>query len=399
MSQKDSDKEIEVKMRQCIKLGLGFLPLFLATVILFQNCGEQGKSSSALASQAFKSTPFAYDATIDTMAYMSCSEMNSSYDPRAFFSFKVGAYTSGAGLMLNSAFNNAMKYYPTRDRLTALQNSDANEGAWLQVSLRAKTDYQTIKYSGSGPEPEKDYYSFLQNLDSNEVANVLLGLSSGARAAYFSSISDTSSRFMEGSLRFLGSEGIATSIRQQATAQQAVLALTYTSKSDPEDTQARTPIGSTGNKAYGSGYMMTFNNDTGVTSNTVRILETVREMDLSTGATAGGNIRTWTCPTSLRFMIVRREDVTANANSPCDTPAADNATTYQDQQILQIVRRVLPVDYYSVDLVKRCIVAKTPIQAYSCYGTRANNAPAIAYRSATCDATNCPHYVSICTRQ
>lgn len=386
-------------MRQCIKLGMFFFPLSLAVLIFFQNCAEQAADSSSYASKVFKSAPFAYDASVDTLAYMSCSEMNSNYDPRGYFTFKTGAYTSASGLSLTSTFTNYVRNFSTSERLTALQTSDANKGAWLQMSLRQRTNYQNILASGSSAEADKDYYSFLQNLDSAPVANVLLGLSTNAKAAYFNAITDTSSRFMEGSIRFLGAEGIASSIRQQLTSLQAILTLTYTSANDMDSTAARSP---SSNKAYGTGYMLSFNNDTGVTSGLSRVMDSVREMDLTTGATSGSNIHSWSCSTSLRFKIVRPEDVTAATNAgqtpPCQVLSSDNPISSTEQQIFQIVRRVLPSDYFSVDLANRCIVAKTPMQNYSCYGTRASNAPAIAYSATTCDSTNCPHYLSICTR-
>ncbi len=387
-------------MRQCIKMGLGFFPLMLALVILFQNCSEQPGSSQLSSSLAFKSTPFAYDASIDTLAYMSCSNMT-SYDPRAFFTFKVGAYVAGSGLMLNSAFYNAMKYYGQADRLTALQHSDANSGAWLQMSLRQKNNFQNpLVANSSGAQPDKDYYSFLQNLDSNEIANVLLGQSPSARAQYFPAAQHPR---LEGGIRFLdSSEGIAVSIRDQATSLQAILALTYTATSDMEDVGARSPA-SSGNKAYGTGYMMTFANDNGWTSGMNRVLTSVREMDLATGAQSGTNIRNWSCPVENRFMIVRRQDVVAAINAgqapPCQMPSVDDTSSQANYNIIQAVRRVLPVDYYHLDLANRCIVAKPPMDNYSCYGSRASNAPAIAYRGATtCDSGNCPHYLTVCTR-
>lgn len=389
-------------MRQCIKMGLGFLPLMLALVVLFQNCSEQPMSSSQLSSQAFKSAPFAYDATVDTMAYMSCSQMNSSYDPRAFFTFKVGSYTAGSGLSLTSAFTNAMKYYTSADRLKALQFSVANAGAWLQMSLRQKNNLQNMLADG-GAEPDQEYYSFLQNLDSEPVANVLLGLSANAKARYFNAIQDTPSRFMEGSIRFLGNEGVAVSIRDQATSLQAILALTYTNSSDMEDTNARSPSAA-GNKAYGTGYMLTFNNEVGVTSGMNRVLGSVREMDLATGATAGGNLRNWSCPVEYRFMIVRRQDVIAAINAgqapPCQMTTVDDTSSQANASIVEMVRRVLPVDYWHLDLANRCIVPKQNLDSFSCYGTRPTNAPAIAYSRAvtTCDASNCPHFLTVCAR-
>ena len=387
-------------MRQCIKMGLGFLPLFLATVVLFQNCGEQAMSSSQLASQSFKSAPFAYDATIDTMAYMSCSGMNSSYDPRAFFTFKVGSYTAGSGLSLTTAFQNSLRHYTPSDRVKALQYSDANSGAWLQMSLRQKNNLQNMLVDG-GAEPDQEYYSFLQNLDSEPVANVLVGLSTNSKARYFNAIQDTASRFMEGSIRFLGAEGIASSIRDQFTSQQSLLAMTYTESSDMEDTNARTPS-SAANKAYGMGYLTTFNNEVGVTAGLNRVMGSVREMDLATGATSASHLRNWSCPVEYRFVIVRRSDVVAALNAgqapPCQLTTVDDTSSQINRNIVEAVRRVLPADYWHLDLANRCVVAKQSMDSFSCYGSRPNNAPAIAYRATACDATNCPHYLSVCTR-
>lgn len=382
-------------MRQCIKVGLFFFPLSLALVVFFQNCSDQGVDSLKLSSMAFKAAPFAYDSNIDTLAYMSCSEMGTSYDARAFFSFKAGSYTAASGININSTFFNYMKYYTAAERLTALQTSDANRGAWLQMSLRERSDYQNILASNENSvEADKDYYSFLQNLDSTPVSSVLLGLPTGARERRFSGITDSQSQRLEGAIRYLGAEGIADSVRTQLTGQQALLALTYTSIADMDDTAARAVPGS-GNKVYGMGYKISFTDDLIAGAN--RVLGTVNETDLATGATSGSAIRSWTCRQDLRFKIVRPQDA---ATAPCTMNYTDVSSSATEAQLLVHIRKVLPVDYWSVDFANRCIMQKPLVAGFSCYGTRPTNAPAINYtNSTTCtNATNCPHYFSLCYR-
>ena len=57
-------------------------------VTFFQNCNgpieEEDQSPSEILS------PVAFDTVMDTLSYMSCEEMNSGYNKRAYFSFKAG---------------------------------------------------------------------------------------------------------------------------------------------------------------------------------------------------------------------------------------------------------------------------------------------------------------------
>src|SRR5665213_261113 len=97
---------------------IGFVSGLFA-LALFQNCAGTQDDTTLNSQSSFEdSLPLAYDAKIDTLAYMSCSEMQEgSYDPRAYFTFRAGAYSSATGgLGQTPLFRSLTSHYINTDR-------------------------------------------------------------------------------------------------------------------------------------------------------------------------------------------------------------------------------------------------------------------------------------------
>src|ERR1035437_9032143 len=106
-------------MSASLKLRHFFLAAGILFLALYQNCAQDPATDSLNSASSYEEgLPFAYDAKIDTLAYMSCSEMAAgSYDPRAYFSFRAVAYNSATGgLGMTPAFRAATSYYSNTDR-------------------------------------------------------------------------------------------------------------------------------------------------------------------------------------------------------------------------------------------------------------------------------------------
>src|SRR5579863_595540 len=83
----------------------------LGTLLSFQNCSEPLDTSAGNElTTATAGLPFAYVAAVDTIAYMSCDQVPSSYPQSAYFTFMAGAFNS-LGLSLTTQFYNDTLYY------------------------------------------------------------------------------------------------------------------------------------------------------------------------------------------------------------------------------------------------------------------------------------------------
>lgn len=124
-------------------------------------------------------------------------------------------------------------------------------------------------------------------------------------------------------------------------------------------------------------------------------------------------VSSWECGSEYHFKIVRHED--AIATPTLCARSSDAAANAREQEILDAVRRVLPVSDWYVDMAKRCIVPKV---TGMCYGAIANPTPttySVNYSPTTsCNLYNpfntgsggaagntnmCPHYFSMCVRR
>lgn len=363
--------------------------------------------------------PFAYDAVPDTLSYMSCANSPTNALPRAIYTFRIGSYADGSGLGFSPAIWPYMSTLKGSQRLKVLETMTQNVGTRVQLAIRNGQNLQIVSTINSGnPSLDLDYTNLLSTLDSQGIIQRVASLSSlTQRINYFSGTSGLDNRLLEGSLRFVNSESLAQSVRNNMQSGY-LLTLTY-NQASANPVAAMQVTGSPQNRAYGRGYNLVFAIDSAnYSSADNRVLDQVNEVDLATGLTAGTNVGAWECLPEDRYMIVRATDWVAN-NLLC-TPQSDEAMLSTDRPVreakLNKIRRVLRNEDWFVDVVNQCIVAK-PTQNLgpnndACYGPLPNGY-SIAYNNniinaidsfATCTqasagTTICPHYVSVCTRR
>ncbi|CAN5725443.1 hypothetical protein BH10BDE1_BH10BDE1_29780 [soil metagenome] len=374
-------------------------------VFAFQNCSQpMPVDSAAAAAAAAAKIDFAYDATIDQISYMSCAVAEpGTYDGGAYFSYRFGSYR-GTGLRINDTFRAANNKKPVEKQAELLTESPANTNTNVQFSIRQLANFQ-VMYTATGTSVAKqDYVNVLEPLGTLDLSDLLVRIDPTARIKYLRNGSVFGSR-MEGSLYFTKNPTLANSIRT-ALRNDAMLAQTYSHMADGStaDTLARSPHdvveGSASNpytQVYGRGYNLKFAQPTvGATAANANfpnvIMNQVSEMNLTSSSDRSG-LSTWTCPDTLRFRIVRPEDIKALRVTCAMAP--DPAILTQD---LSIVRNQLRVEDWYVDMTNKCIVPKKA--PATCYGSGVTTVQYDITQACSegVDAA-CVSFASVCYRQ
>jgi hypothetical protein len=356
--------------------------------------------------------PFAYEAKIDTLAYMSCSGMEPTASASAFFTFRFGSWADGAGIRLNDNFLKKAAQYSVPQIARALQEGEKNSNIQLQMSMRMRSDYQAIwRADGSDPAPGRDFYNFLGDLDSEVISKQLSELPPDKWMQYVQT-TGLDSRTFDGSLYINQDVGEHDQTIGKMQSTQSLM-LTYTGRGSDYMFAARSPVDLTGqlqassSNAYGMGYTLTFIRPSNVTAEKMpnRVVSSVQEFNLEKKSDMSEGIAPWSCNTSL--LIVRDQDSAGRCTKVQDAGQADQA-------LMTKLRRVLPASDWYINLAQKCVVPKS---SGSCYGSMA--APTttnytVAYpptsgaavtncnlfvANATTNTLMCPHYVSLCTRQ
>lgn len=316
-------------------------------------------------------------------------------------------------------FNDQAQYYDPTFKPQVFSQSEANQGAWAQLSIRNKAKLQTV-LTGSGTVTPFDLGMFLMELDQNPIVSDISALTPTTWRNNF----DGSSTFYENgntqmvsSLIYMDSETTALSIRNDLNSQQAVLSLTFTATGAAGDTSARGPIGTSDYATYGVGYQVDFQQPYGWTFSDARVLGQIYEYDLG-----GGTLpipHSWTCAPDMQMLVVQPSDLFGGtgSNYPCnpmtDYQASDvtNGTiTARQWQVFQTLRNVLPEWEWYIDLgtqaaPHRCIIPKGNAALMSCYGDRTGydnvnyTGPSCTpFNASTGNLGDCAHWLSICTR-
>lgn len=416
------------KMRQILVLSL----MAFGVALAFQNCADPLNVSSDNQLVVSSTIPFAYDTTVDTISYMSCSNVPAAAPPRAVYTFRAGAYNNdtsanagpaGLGLSLG-----AWPYFQSmlvNKRAQMLSKMPENIGTFAQLALRTSSDLQgsILTASSGSASPSTDYFNFLDSLDSGAIVQRVAGLQTQReKVSYFSGIAGLSGRLLEGSLYFGANETLASSVRQNL-GNGALLTLTYTNPSASAPYSARAPAGVPKYRAYGRGFNFVFTLDLdNYTSADTRVVDRVNEIDLLTGLTSGSGIGAWDCSISDRYVIIRGEDAASgipnwcHAQSDLDIINSGANSTIQAQLRAQLARarNVLRAEDWYVDPVHLCILPKQTQNVGSdndgCYGNL-DSGVSVNYNKRTTTGTVttcsgnvgstsiCPHYVSICARR
>jgi hypothetical protein len=387
---------IRIKDRFGLRHLVGFIIMVAFTPIAFQNCADSLNISSGTQASLSNNLPFAYDTTVNTIAYMSCSNSPAGYLPRSVFTFRAGAYSTNvlnppAGVGLTSAIWPYLQSEGSPQSVASLlQTMSQNVGTSVQLSLRSLQNLQQVLTVNPGTAtPNIDYWNYLSTLDSDAIVNRMASFTSNTqRANYFYGLSGVGSALVEGSLYFNASETLAQSVRSSLSSG-SVMSLTYSVGGSSDPVAAQAAVGAPLNRAYGRGFAVTFGIDSGVNSdnysgsNPQRVLASINEVDLSTGQTAGPNVGTWSCQALDRYMIVRYDDIdfsgedsgnaildgqcivdsdydqVASANGgPAFPPNPLNALAQQYANQLSLVRNVLPETDWWIDVAHRCAIPK-----------------------------------------
>lgn len=379
-----------------------------ATILLYQNCAQNPDNMAGLDSQMDydQKLPFAYSAKIDTLAYMSCSNMNDeSYQTRAYFTFRAGAYSSvTGGLTQTNDFRSQTQFYELTKRGQVLTSSVLNSNTLLNLSVRSVTNVQSIYApNNNAVTGQREIDSFLPPLDSPMIAGPFAALDSGQYINYFPG--DGDKRLMEASLRYMSSESIADDNRNNFNSGAAMLVMGYSGNADeldptlrtpPIDANSPSPTTANGRYAFGTGFKMNFVLPNGYAAQRPRVISPytgVQEFDLTTGQQRDAY---WDCSANYQFMVVRPDDV--GQLSTCYA-GVDRYYNTSQQAALTAIRRVLRVEDWFVDLTNHCVIPKRT--GDYCYGTSLGQR-AILYRVSNCTEDNnhvCPHFVSVCIRQ
>ncbi len=379
---------------------VGLALLSAVSIAAFNNCSspyvERKKDVSSLVDRA----DHAYDANLDQVAYMSCSGLPSrTFDMSAYFTFRAGAYRSG-GLKLRDGYLAAIgkEFKLPDDQIELIATSPINSNSRLQLGIRSRANFQAVFTQGGTAEPNEDVANFFTPLGSYDLVETLYHAAAGSRLRYQRNGLPQGERF-EGSLNQGDSAALAESVRAMLTGE-GMLALTY---SDPEisPTYAKSPAdlhgGDAGRAVYGKGLVVSFRQPT-PSQGTIHgqfpnyALREITELNLENRGDAS-DVRTWSCPVSMQFRIVRPGD---NTGIPCNAEADPVALSPE----LQIVRRSLRVEDWYVDMANRCITPKKQGGA-DCYGSNIQsvqyNLPQACVPGAP--TQDCVHWASICTRQ
>lgn len=382
--------------------------LGVTVLLAFQNCAqpiENESSSSSLEAL----TPFAYSATPDTIAHMSCSGLpDAGPDPRAYFSFRVGGYDPNyGGLSTTLEFREAMKYYSVDQLARIFGISAKNSNTNLSLSLRQADNYQRYFKEGQLVAGE-ELDAMLPELDSFQIAGPLAASAPNQKISYFPGASEK--RLMEGSLRYYHFENNMAAMRKSLTDREMLMVVGYSDTTDPLDVNLRVPddnpydnITPPSNRAYGTGYFLRFSLPSNYGAGEPRVISPtggVEEIDLATGSS---KISNWDCSAAYQFLIVRPEDV--GKSVVCNHTVDSTPTNQVDLDAYKAIRRVLRVEDWFVDLDHRCVIPKRT--GDYCYGPmqgRTIQYPQVGQTSYTCSnpvngTTYCPHFVSVCIRR
>ncbi|MCB0415580.1 MAG: hypothetical protein KDD50_14680 [Bdellovibrionales bacterium] len=385
----------------------------IGLAFIFQNCaGGLSSDTESASSSASSNAPFAFDISVDTISYMSCSSM-SNEDPTAYYSFRAAALGSNAGVKLSSKIRDYVGDRFAERYLSVIQSSKSQE-AQAQLSIRGSDgarQLQSVMGDKNGNVRLGEHVGLILGpLDSEAIVKELWRQEDGVRSQFLSTIPGLESdRAVAGQIRYLHNNDTAGIRADMNGSSGVMMALTYGSLPVMgNELMALSDFEDKTKQAYGRGYFMEFGQQTAADSLLDRELLTIREESLEE---VKGEALQWSCPNLLKFKIVREEDA-VHGRAGIDPVLADSSKTYCRKGVdpylpgsnaaFDVVRGILDPDKddWYIDLHNMCVIAKK--DSGYCYGTLQNNSSFKVIYNGTCvDGTSqaqCPHFVSICTR-
>jgi len=392
-------------MRKRLQLIFGAL-LGVCFLVTFQNCTQPADLGSVdQNSEMAEKLDFAYDATIDQIAYMSCPRVVTSQQQKApvdadlYFTFRAGAYRTG-GIKLTSQFFQTVQKKNLDRMASILSESPANKNTVLQLAIRQTGQLNSLVYGPGNPTQNVEFANLMAQLGPVEISNALVNAGIVQNAGTLT-LTEKRTKFLrdgtgrgahlEGNLNFGVSESLQESLRSQYLGSgAAILALTYLEPTESggaapgggtsiPDTSVRSPgtvfplkNPNTPGLAYGTGFQLTFSqpragavglknvNGQQILPYPSNVMTMVTEKDLLSGGQTGAQ---WICPTSLQFKIIRPGDEDDNI-SKCDRVPDPPKPWSKEWTVL---RNALRAEDWYVDSAHGCVLPKRS-SGFSCYG-------------------------------
>jgi len=294
-------------------------------MLFFQNCGvseDNGLDDISSAEQAAADAlPFAFDVTVDQIAYMSC-DSNTVNQNGKLFNFKAGAFGDNEGVKIKDNFRSAIGGKSKDFILKSLAASKRNANAGVVMSVRESGKFTgPVKIGNdSGGSGEDSFGNIIApliwnpvgqiSLTNNSIASLLWDKPEGVN--YLEGFSGLTGKSFEGEISY-NAQGAQQIIRDSVESD-AYLTFTF-AVDDLEDlgAKARAPSSETGdtpaanNSVWGKGYKMSFNQmHPGSRSGSPRrVVSTVTGFNLENEASLN---ESWNCPASERYIIVKNAD-------------------------------------------------------------------------------------------
>lgn len=364
-------------------------------LISFQNCSQNGfetedallagESAGGLDSantskygtdvaSKLAAMPIAYRVGFDYVSYNSCSGADLAQRPNAF-SFKFGAFESG-GLALSTQardyLNDTSNFRPVApatqlslaQKKAYIYDSQINRDLALQLAWRTKGQPGWLR--NNSPVVNKDYKDVTMNLSDDRILDPI-AKNDVSWSRHFPFAPDVRQRRLESTFFYNETSAVAEFLRNDlefgasADGSQGMLAFAFRKTDQDPKVPMMLNDNVDGSSAYGVGFTFSFVTQpeavaNGITNNPRNILAGINELDLATGNSTGS---TWSCPSTLRLKIVRKDD--AATVCPADPPASLSDPAYRAQ--LRKIRNILPASDWDVSVLYACAVPKN----YECY--------------------------------
>ncbi len=328
---------------------------------LYVNCSGSSTAGASDAASVIASGIFPYQMHVDTIAYMSCSDLNgpstnTQGDPTStFFSFKAGVNninncdgkpgsdSSGCGVSLTAPFANAVNNLSISDK-TAVLESSSLANLYPDLSIRPASDLvngDATAYISTNCTTDCGNQSYADaNLlgPSSLLSNFASVFYSGNETDWHNAISTSTGDIpLSGQISFTGgqSDGAGIAIRNAIAQGSGSWFLTTefaTATGVGQSGQGASSDGSNSH-VYGYGYRFTFTNGAYQSTGPARTVSSVTEYDLTTGQQTGSS---WSCE---NFEILYPGDINRIAGgvpqwSPLVNPQPANALQAAALQML-----------------------------------------------------------------
>jgi hypothetical protein len=428
----------------------------------YQNCSSEidntmvsnVPAAKTLDASSAKEVPFAFDTSINEIAYMSCSHIDTNFNSdhmsksNTYFSFKVGAYNSNSGVglrdefrnYLTSNFANSTEVVPDSIIQSAFKISPQNNSPNILFSNRPMSNPVSVVYKSSNntdkPAVTIEFdlmlslntaFSSLTYGDNLKQVSALMNMPRSTRINYFNQLGTNHNLFAGLNYHYSPDYTITTAeaLRSRFSDGQNsnFLTLTYTqdlkdpkNQTDPYISRRTYKDTDNGTSVWGRGYKPSFRQDPRVSGlGYNNVLSSVDEYDLSEGLKP--IVATWICDT--RYLIISPIDNDSQTSafpnpygdpipsfSRCSDPSDLELTASQKIE-RQLIQRYLPSANWIINPIHKCLVPRAG--SGDCYQKRQVDPDGhfipIKYvktvATDTCGAGTafaCPEFLSLCIR-